>query len=137
MDMTGFVAGIPEITVENVTVNLTCPEHVCEEQVCINYCPKERLPAIFVHAQMVAEANDYQKGLYDCTQYSKELFRRLDNDGYEPQFCYGKYKGYNHDWVKLGRMTVIEATTGTFIPPKEYERDYREKGCYGFVPEGY
>lgn len=128
------------ITANIVGMNMTCPKQICDLK-CPNVevpscqkCPD--LPTIFVHAKMVAESNDYKKGLYDCTQYSKELFRRYENDGYRPQFCIGYLDGEKHDWVKLGRRTVIEATTGWFVPPYYYEKHYREIGCWSHIPVG-
>jgi len=129
--------------VRKYSYNITCPPPVCPAPIVNLVCPDavacpvcQEVPPFVIHAGMVAGANGYDRGLYDCTQYSKELFRRLENDGYKPQFCIGYLDGDKHDWIKMGRRTAIEATTGWFVPPHYYEEHYREIGCWSHIPVG-
>jgi hypothetical protein len=96
-------------------------------------------------AKNVAGAHYYEKDRYVCQDYARELVRRLQADGYSAQYCIGKAKWCDpdvdvrykcwHAWVKLGDNMYIEATTGTFIEPKDYGGSYEERSCSFTIPD--
>ncbi len=102
-------------------------------------------PIFVTEAGLVAQARDYKLGLYDCTQYAHELFRRYENDGYQPEHCHGiamwcideatdtTEDDCWHEWVKLGPAFAVEPTTGEFIRPEDYWRDYAERDCRSYI----
>jgi hypothetical protein len=93
-------------------------------------CPKEEKPLWMEEAQIVAENHVYEKQIYDCDDYSRELVKRLQSDGYESYYCQGTYSnGINtveHAWVKV--VVYVEATSGKVINPVEYQ-GYSERFC--------
>ena len=112
-------------------ITLTCPSPGAP--------PEPETPLFMTEARIVAGAHYYDRERYVCQDFAEELVRRLQADGYEAYLCLGlakwcdqdKYDPYNcwHAWVKLGGNIIIEATTGQFILPKDYERDYDERQC--------
>ena len=117
------------------TINLSCPEAVCPTITCDYECPDclckaEKVPIFVQEARTVAQANDWKEDRYMCCDFSIELWRRLTNDGYEAEICYGEYTptGEEHCWVKLEGGILIEATTGEFVLPKDENR-YMENQC--------
>ena len=122
-------------------ISLSCPA----APACIlNERPMPEMPLFIEEAKNVAGAHYFESGRYVCQDYAKELVGRLQADGYSAQYCIGianwckdpENPGKNcwHAWVKLGDGIYIEATTGQFIEPKDYGRDYDERSCTSAVP---
>jgi len=134
----------PKIEIPEPVCNVECPEQPAP--ICNLKCPECPEEPLFVkEAMIVAHAHDYERWKYNCYDFSKELFKRLKADGYEVYFCTGvalwcvrEGKAENecyHHWVKLGEGIYIEATTGEFIPPKDYDKNYKEIRCSRYVDE--
>ena len=91
----------------------------------------ERKKPIFLYsfektAYNFASERDYILDEYDCKNYSDELERRLDQEGYDSRTIDGKFyyengtfKGF-HRWVEV--KIIIEATTGDIVPVEDYWR---------------
>lgn len=86
-------------------------------------------------AQDVAGGHEYKYGVYDCTQFSQELVKRLNASGYNSYCQPGFYKkgtfSYPHTWVGLSlnnKTIYIEATNGQIIDNETLKRDYRKMG---------
>jgi len=134
------------------TYNLSCPQPnislscpACNmtgtNVICNNQNSDVTYPLFMEEAKNVAGAHHYEKGRFVCQDFARELVRRLRSDGYEAYYCIGIAKwcvagnegnerNCWHAWVKLGEGLYIEATTGDFIEPKDYRRDYDERRCY-------
>jgi hypothetical protein len=65
----------------------------------------------------VAIRKEYEKDIYDCTQFSKDSKKELEKAGYSVTCIYGEYhKGdewIKHDWLELS--IPIDATAGAII----------------------
>lgn len=77
-------------------------------------------------AREVATEHEYEYGVYDCEEFSHELVRRLEAEGYDADYVTGYYGSADqhgrHAWVK---MTIyIEATDGRIISPEDFEKNY-------------
>ena len=69
---------------KNKPINLSCPKQTCICNPATVSFYESPVPLFMEEARLVANANYYEKGLYDCENYAKELYRRLTNDGYTP-----------------------------------------------------
>lgn len=135
-----YVLHCPEIPQPNIS--LACPVPICNME-CPE-CHEPEMPLFVKESKNVAEANYYEKNRYVCQHFAKELFRRLEADGYEPQYCIGiaewcvnegnPESACWHAWVKFGGNILIEATTGEFVLPKD-QLMYDERRCYNDLPE--
>jgi transglutaminase/protease-like cytokinesis protein 3 len=81
----------------------------------------------------VSDSNVYVLNRYDCTQFSKELVKRLNKEGFKANCVAGLYldgdKRIKHTWVEvklLNQTYPIEATLGMFIDNETYVKDYRK-----------
>jgi len=64
-------------------------------------------------------SGEYEKGVYDCSQFSRALVHELADRGFWGTISYG-YKGDEaHAWVGL----QIESQTGRFLGPNAYKLD--------------
>ena len=126
---------------EQPVINLTCEETICPEpRACVMpelSCPPTQLPDITCPTNKkhiildpiasVPYDREYNPGVYDCTEMSQEIIRRLENIGFTAQMETGTidcdyFLCVNtnlHDFVKL--EIYIEPTTGLIIHPDEYE----------------
>lgn len=122
-------------------IKVTCPEPVCDMECPETQCYEPDTPLFLREAQNVADAHDYEEGVYVCLEYARELKRRLVADGYDARVCYGvarwcEEETIEHDcwhaWVKIGAGDgiVIEAVSGKHVPPKQYKEEYDERYCY-------
>ncbi|UZE92541.1 MAG: hypothetical protein IB616_01650 [Methanosarcinales archaeon] len=77
-------------------------------------------------AHDVATEREYEYGVYDCEEFSRELVRRLETRGYDAEYIAGYYGSADqhgpHTWDKVS--IYIEATNGRIIPPEEFEKNY-------------
>lgn len=120
-----------------------CPTPVCERDVvnCQNLDYFEMAKVCLVtqkdksQLQTIAENNakehNYEFGVYDCEQFSKQLIQRLNDAGYKTEYCVGNanLKGAmeKHAWVKTS--VFIEATTGEIISPLDFNKNYQIEKC--------
>ena len=78
-------------------------------------------------AQDVANSHEYELHIYDCTDFSRELIKRLKIEGYKAQCTSGNYwlSNYtNHTWVSVwidNERFEIESTNGNFISKEDYK----------------
>lgn len=85
----------------------------------------------------VANSKEYELHVYDCTDFSKELVKRLTKKGYKAQCTAGHTPNWDykdHTWVSVFIGTErfeIESTGGYIIDPSTYKEDY-EKMWEGF-----
>lgn len=87
-------------------------------------------------AFQISESHDYKFGIYDCTQYAKDLKVELRKRGYNAFCVFGwlRFDGRKerHNWVMIkdGRKEIfIEATQGNdigIIPKEIYHKNYIE-----------
>jgi hypothetical protein len=85
-------------------------------------------------AYNVSVAHEYHRGVYDCTQYAKELKAKLRSRGYNAYCVFGYILidgKSRHDWVmiKNGRQEIfVEATPDNIgiIPEQYYKQYYKE-----------
>jgi len=89
-------------------------------------------------AQDVANSHEYILHTYDCTEFSKELVRRLNILGYKSMCLAGNnwnMEYTNHTWVRTivnNREIEIEATSGFIInnPKASGYTIWRENYCW-------
>ncbi len=77
----------------------------------------------------VANSYEYELHKFDCTDFSKELVRRLKKQGFNAYCVYGTYTPSNytpHTWVEVdvGNIIQIESTQGYIIPQEDFEEHY-------------
>lgn len=91
----------------------------------------------------VSESCDYKRGSCDCTDYSREAVRQLEELGYNATCVFGIYynkyfiendtynDAYAHTWVRvydINNKTIhIESIGGYIIPEEEYKADFLER----------
>jgi hypothetical protein len=69
----------------------------------------------------------YELHVYDCTQFSENLVKKLKNLGFKAYCMAGRVENFeykNHTWVIVeinGEEFPIEATSGYFIDTEEYK----------------
>lgn len=80
------------------------------------HCEKPNKPFELV-AFEIANSYNYSEN-FDCDDFSKVLYERLEKIGYKARIVHGTYKGEPHTWVVV--EIPIEATNGNIITPKEY-----------------
>jgi hypothetical protein len=80
-------------------------------------------PELLTISREVASMREYNYPVWDCSEMSRELVRRLFEKGYmNPKLVHGCFQSTsqrgNHDWVEV--TIWIEATTGRIINPKKH-----------------
>lgn len=111
-----------------VLKDISINQILCEDY---ELCKKD----IFIEIQKIAYNNskngEYEFGVYDCTEFSKDLIKKLDLAGISAYCVWGNLDGnltLNHTWVEIdinGEIIPIEAVHGKVIPQKEYEKRYK------------
>lgn len=85
-------------------------------------------------AENVSDSHDYIKEVYDCTQFSQELAKRLRNELGLNAYCVGTIYINNsgswlrHTWVEVkinNTIIPVEATKGYIIPSDVYSSQYK------------
>src|SRR3989304_1931859 len=115
-----------------------CPQPICKsaEVSCQNLDYFEMTKVCLVaqkdksQLQTIAENNakehNYEFGVYDCEEFSKQLIQRLNDAGYETEYCVGNanLKGTmeKHAFVKVKEI-FIEATTGEILSPSDFDKN--------------
>lgn len=120
-------------------INLSCPD--CP------YCPEEKviirdnINLFETILNNLLEEKSYRPNIYDCSEYSEELARRLEDEGWAVQHIYTtvdcdsgimdrdiciSFNG-RHEMIKISNV-YIEATNGEIISP----RDYQKYGLSGY-----
>ena len=105
------------------------PKEIIKTEYKTEYITVEDKPLFLQIAEEVANAHEYKPDVYDCTQFSYDLVKKLNEAGYEARRIKGYYLGNDdvqpHEWTKL--TIYIESTTGQIIEPmEEYVKDYKE-----------
>lgn len=78
-------------------------------------------------AQEVANSHEYKLHVFDCTDFSKELVKRLRKEGYKAQCTSGTNSAFDyikHTWVSIwieNERFEIESTGGYFIDDETYK----------------
>jgi hypothetical protein len=83
----------------------------------------------------VSQSHDYEKGIYDCKNYSRDLIMVLGKEYNLPAYCVqGFVKNNNsffgwskHQWVEIiidRKIIPIEATNGFIIDNQTYSSEY-------------
>jgi len=127
------------LVTNNVTFFCNCSYNLTYEQ------PEtQELPLFLQEFWTVANARKYDNNKNDpyvCLHYSRELHRRLRNDGYnDAKFCNGIsiqciHDGGNEDdcwhaWIKIGNSVILDPTWKWVVNPDSYEEYYEEKRCW-------
>lgn len=68
--------------------------------------------SLFKQATIKIGSRVYEKDIYDCVHFSKDLVKELEEVGIKSSIAINKER--THAWV----LVWIEATTGEFISPK-------------------
>jgi len=74
-----------------------------------------------------AQEEEYELHVYDCTQFSENLVKKLKAEGYEAQCTAGNNWAFdytNHTWVSVwinGVRLEIESTTGELLTTEKYK----------------
>lgn len=115
----------------NCQCDMTCDTKICPIYEVAYDCADDGL---FVTMKNVAGEIDYMIDIYDCTEFSNELNRRLLDKGYKSKTKFVRvdcdsglfeesscnaYDG-GHQIVQLDRV-YVEATSGKIIDPSLYE----------------
>jgi hypothetical protein len=117
-------------------VSFACPNVTCEKTFCPDvFCETPTLSVFEKVIRNNAEEHSYELDDYDCTEFSKELDRRLRENGWRSNWIQrvvdcersdlfdfdscDKYNG-RHDLVVVYDV-YIEAVTGKIISPQNYE----------------
>lgn len=70
----------------------------------------------------------YDMETYNCQNFSKELIKKLAEEGYEAYYIEGEVfspednKFHGHAFVKL--CVFVEATSGEILKPEDFEKNY-------------
>jgi len=106
-----------------------CPSCICNQEEC------NKPNSITISENLVSEMG--YKEDYNCDEFSWELLRRYNNAGYTAYYCEGYIKdeyctGDNcrHAFVELDNQ-YVEATTGKFISPQDFNEKYIKSFCIG------
>ena len=99
-----------------------------------------KLEEVLDIAGMNAGSHEYKLHVYDCTQFSEELVRLLEDEGYKAQCTAGNVASWeytNHTWVSVwidGNRYEIEATSGNIIEQwalnEGYYTKWKENYCW-------
>jgi hypothetical protein len=103
----------------NCEYSKTTIEDFYKDYTCECFCG---YPSFMTIAQNIAGSHEYILNKYDCTQFSDDLVRNLNKEGWESRKVIGNFNGTSHEWVIV--EVPIEATRGTVIEPKVYEKYY-------------
>jgi hypothetical protein len=105
---------------------LYCP--ICQNQTELKYVfRKTNYPSINI-INKVAQANNYEKGVFNCVNFTNQVYEGLQAKGYlvDRYTTYWKSKQTYHSFI--GLYNYYETTDGTEILPSEY-------GDYGIPNE--
>ena len=119
------------LTCEKPLINLSCPQLICNQKIVY---PEQSLFQKIV-TNFIKE-KDYKPNIYDCTEFSNELSRRLEDEGWEAKrvqtrvdcnsnlFNKENCKQFSgeHDLIRI-KEVYLESTNGEIISPREYQ-DY-------------
>lgn len=127
-----FVLAIPEVKTTYKFIKIE-PEKIYLA-LETDYSPEIRdFQKIIKIAEEVASSYEYKLDIYDCTDFSKELIKRLIKEGYKAQ-CTAGYLFYedstyvNHTWVSVWIKEIrfeIESTGGYVIDEEDYNHNYK------------
>ena len=108
-------------------------------------CDENKAEFIWI-AEDVANANEWEANVYDCSEFSWDLVYELRQNGYRARIVHGYYYNKNgtcegvdleefecrHDWICLGEEfdygVCIEAVKGELIPHSLYDTYYVFEG---------
>ncbi len=91
-------------------------------------------------AKEVANKTEYKLNVYDCTEFSRDLIKELNNLEIESYCVYGNYyeltdhgnyvtkKTSKHTWVAVdyqNKIFYIEATKGEIIDHDNFDTNYK------------
>lgn len=125
------------ISNQNGILNQTIipPCNLTEKIVEVDYLADE-LKNISKILRNVSDSHTYHKGypIWDCTDFSKDLVRQLNESGYSAKCYYGLAYGKQHTWVALsmdykGMMVIlfINGEIGEFIGYEDYRLNYKKQ----------
>jgi len=125
----------PEKSINITTVNATIevPRHVDYYIDIDKMILEDKLQQIYDIAYLNAQEHEYKLQVYDCTQFSESLVKKLRNLGYKAQCTAGfNYESDYppHTWVSFwidNTRYEIEATNGEFIPQEYFDEGVYEK----------
>lgn len=70
----------------------------------------------------VSESREYERGIYDCSEYSRQLVESLNEKGISAYCVVGlvevEGKNYGHTWVEIlieDKKIILESTSGIMI----------------------
>ncbi len=72
---------------------------------------KDNITIIGEIATNVSESHDYQRGIYDCTQFAEEATRQLKEKGFNATCVFGIYYDTYDEWVELSSNNSGNGTT--------------------------
>ena len=108
-------------------------------------CDENKAEFIWI-AEDVANANEWEANVYDCSEFSWDLVYELRQNGYRARIVHGYYYNKNgtcegvdleefecrHEWVCLGEEfdygVCVEAVRGILIPHSLYDTYYVFEG---------
>jgi len=121
-------------------VNTSCPQPECPEPDVSLDCPDCDKGWFKNMIESQEQTHHYKLSEYDCTEFSKELARRLDNKGFDAETKFttvdcdsGLFETSSCEKTDGGHLVVelenlyIEAVSGEVIDPQNYE-SYGLKG---------
>ena len=119
---------------------------LAENKAELQRCDENKAEFIWI-AEDVANANEWEANVYDCSEFSRDLVYELKKNGYRARVVHGynyyidgktcggvDLKEFNcrHDWVCLGERydygVCIEAVRGGLIPHSLYDTYYEFEG---------
>lgn len=142
-----FMAG-REVTIMNGVVD--CPKPYCPKPNVVTRCPPDNIsiekkcpePQVYTNCpecdkgwfkgmlDAMAKNHNYEIGSYDCSQFAKELTRRLRDKGVDAESEVVEVNctalGWSCDGMSLHRVVeidnfYIESVNGAVIDPQNYE----------------
>ncbi len=94
-------------------------------------------PVFVKIAEHLADERIYNEEHYNCVNFSKELVRRLENQGYNAEYCVGDALWCNvseeedgscrHAWSKI--ELFMESVSGELLSPEEFGKNYKIDYC--------
>ena len=82
-------------------------------------------PSFMEIAEEIAGATEYEADVYDCTEFSEDLVKALEDEGWVAETRWGYVNDSAHQWSVV--EVPIEATSGQVINPYYYNKLYVEE----------
>lgn len=99
-------------------------ENFIERDKCYCLCSSYKEPSFITIIEEVSKNYEYEKDVFDCSQFTSISINLLEKEGWEVEHKIGKYNNQLHEWGCI-KEVCYEATKGIIIEPVIYDKYYR------------